>query len=163
MDFIKPLIVSDSLPEALAQIHDLRERLKVALTYNGKTLTEKIRVKLLATLDEMEREEIKHARDREQERLSRAKENFESAMNQRALALADANAAVARLANSVAQIVAGHAAATGAAKDAGAEPSNIKPDLQRLAQLVADALKPLAAMTEPSEVVPPSRTLSVAS
>lgn len=151
MDFIKPLIISDSLQDALAQISQLRERLKVALTYNGKQLTPKIRDKLLSTLDEMEREEIEHARDREKERLSRAKEKFDSAINQRAVALAEANAAASRLANSVAQLVAGHTAATEAAKDAGTEPSSIRPDIQKLAQLVAEALKPLATSTESAE------------
>lgn len=148
MQHFKPLIISDSLPDALAQIGQLRERLKVAYTYNGRPLTPKTRTKLLAMLDDMEQDEIKHAREREQERLSRAKEKFELAIVERATSLTEAASVTQALAVSVSRIASSHALALEAAHEAGSELPDIRADLQKLAQTAADALKPLSAIID---------------
>jgi hypothetical protein len=148
MQHFKPLIISDSLPDALAQIGQLRERLKVAYTYNGRPLTPKTRTKLLAMLDDMEQDEIKHAREREQERLSRAKEKFELAIVERATSLTEAASVTQALAVSVSRIASSHALALEAAREAGSELPDIRADLQKLAQTAADALKPLLAIID---------------
>jgi len=148
MQHFKPLIISDSLPDALAQIGQLRERLKVAYTYNGRPLTPKTRTKLLAMLDDMEQDEIKHAREREQERLSRAKEKFELAIVERATSLTEAASVTQALAVSVSRIASSHALALEAAREAGSELPDIRADLQKLAQTAADALKPLSAIID---------------
>lgn len=148
MQFIKPLIISDSLPDALAQIGQLRDRLKVAFTYNGRPLTPKMRARLMTMLDEMEQDEIKRARDREQERLSRATEKFAVVIKEREAGLAAAAAAARALAEGVAKIAASHAIALDAARETGSELPDIKVDVQKLAQAAAEALKPLAAITE---------------
>src|SRR5690348_1220617 len=148
MQHFKPLIISDSLPDALAQIGQLRERLKVAYTYNGRPLTPKTRTKLLAMLDDMEQDEIKHAREREQERLSRAKEKLELAIVERATSLTEAASVTQALAVSVSRIASSHALALEAAREAGSELPDIRADLQKLAQTAADALKPLLAIID---------------
>jgi dsRNA-specific ribonuclease len=145
---VTPLIVSDSLPEALAQIAELRNRLKGASTYNGQPLTPKMRDKLMATLDAMERDETKNARHREEERLSCAKETLDGAIKQRTAALTVATTAADWLADAIAKITSSHAAAVDAARAVGTELPDIKPNLQKLAQAIADALRPLAAITE---------------
>jgi|SRR5579863_120396 len=148
MQLVKPLIISDSLPDALAQIGQMRERLKVAYTYNGRPLTPKTRAKLLATLDDMEQDEIKHAREREQERLTRAKERLELAIIERSTSLAEATNAAQGLAVSVSRFTSAHARALEAAREVGSELPDTKADLQKLAQTAADALKPLSAIIE---------------
>jgi len=148
MQLFKPLIISDSLPDALAQIEQLRERLKVAYTYNGRPLTPKMRAKLLAMLDDMEQEEIKHAREHEQERLTRAREKFEVTIMQRANGLTEAANAAQNLAASVSKITSSHALALDAAREIGSDLPDIKADLQKLAQTAADALKPLSVIID---------------
>lgn len=145
MQLFKPVIISDSLPDALAQIGQMRERLKVAHTYNGRPLTPKTREKLLATLDDMEKDEIRHAREREQERLIRAKERLELAIIERTSNLAEAANAAQTLAANVSRFISAHARALEAAREVGSELPDTKADLQKLAQTVADALKPLSA------------------
>jgi hypothetical protein len=146
MQLIKPLIISDSLPDALAQIEQLRERLKVAYTYNGRPLTPRMRDKLLGMLDDMEQDEIKNAQVREQERLTRAKENLEVAIMRRATALTEASHAAKSLAASVSKIASSHAVALDAARQFGADLPDIKVELQKLGQTAAEALEPLAAI-----------------
>jgi len=148
MQLFKPLIISDSLPDALAQIGQLRERLKVAYTYNGRPLTPKMRVKLLAMLEDMEQDEIKHAQEREQERLIRAKEKLELAIIERTAGLIAAANAVKTLAENVSKIASVHAVAIDVAREASSELPDIKADLQKLAQTAADALKPLSAIID---------------
>lgn len=148
MQLFKPLIISDSLPDALAQIGQLRDRLRVAYTYNGRPLTEKMRVRLLAMLDEMEQEEIRSARDREQERLGRAKERLDVAIMQRASGMTEAANAAQSLAASVTKIATSHVLALDAAREVGSELPDIKGELQKLAQAAADALKPLSAIID---------------
>lgn len=148
MQLFKPLIISDSLPDALAQIGQMRERLKGAYTYNGRPLTPKTRAKLLATLDEMEQNEIKHAREREQERLTRAKEKLELAIIERSTSLAEATKATQGLAASVSRFRSAHARALEAAREVGSELPDTKADLQKLAQTAADALKPLSSIID---------------
>lgn len=148
MQLFKPLIISDSLPDALAQIGQMRERLKVAYTYNGRPLTPKTRAKLLAMLDDMEQDEIKHAREREQERLARAKERLELAIIERSASLAEATNAAQGLAASVSRFRSAHTRALEAAREVGSELPDTKADLQKLAQTAADALKPLSVITD---------------
>lgn len=148
MQLFKPVIISDSLPDALAQIGQMRERLKVAHTYNGRPLTPKTRAKLLATLDDMEQDEIKHAREREQERLTQAKERLELAIIERSTSLAAAANAAQTLAANVSRFTSAHAHALEAAREVGSELPDVKADLQKLAQSAADALKPLSAIID---------------
>lgn len=148
MQLFKPLIISDSLPDALAQIGQMRERLKVAYTYNGRPLTPKTRAKLLATLDDMEQDEIKHAREREQERMTRAKERLELSIAERTTSLAEATNATQSLAASVSRFRSAHARALEAAREVGSELPDTKADLQKLAQTAADALKPLSSIID---------------
>lgn len=148
MQLVRPLIISDSLPDALAQIGQLRERLKVAYTYNGRPLTPKTRAKLLAMLDDMEQDEIKHAREREQERLTRAKERLELAVIERTTSLAEATNAAHSLAASVSRFTSAHALALEAAREVGAELPDTKADIQKLAQTAADALKALSVIID---------------
>ena len=155
MQLVKPLIISDSLPDALAQIGQLRDRLKVAYTYNGRPLTEKMRTKLLATLDEMEQDEIRNARAREQERQTRAKEKLDVAVMQRTSGLTEAASAAQSLAAGVTKIANSHALALDAAHEVGTELPDIKGDLQKLAQAAADALKPLSVIIDGKELKRP--------
>lgn len=160
MQTVMPLIISDSLPEALAQISQLRERLRVASTYNGKLLTPKMRAKLMTTLDEMEQDELKHAREREQERLERAKGKLDSAIRQRTVALSEAAAAADQLARCIVEITTGHAAAIEAAREVKVELPDVTGDLQQLSNTVTNVLRPLDAIVNDMKAAVPSNGLS---
>jgi hypothetical protein len=148
MERVEPWIVAVSLDDALAQITELRARIKEAATHDGMALTSQMRANFLAMLDEIERDEVANARQLAEERLKRAKQLLESAVRQRAAALNEIGTATDWLADGISKVIKSNAAAIEAAREAGNDVPDIKGELRRLAQAVADALKPLAAVTE---------------
>lgn len=143
---VEPWILSVSLPDALEQITTLRARVKAASTYEGVHLTVQMRATFMAMLDEIEREEVTRARQREEERLRRAKHVTEDAIKQRSAALTEIATAIDWLSDGISKVLKNDTAAVDAAKEAGVEVPNIKPELQKLAQAGANALKSLSSI-----------------
>jgi len=146
---VAPWILSKSLPDALEQITTLRARVKNASTYDGVPLTTQTRATFMAMLDETELEEVANAREREEERLGRAKHVAEGAIKQRSAALTEIATAIDWLSDGISKVLTNDAAAIDAAREAGVEVPNIKAELQKLAEAGANALKPLTLIAEP--------------
>ena len=115
-----------------------------------------MRATFLAMLDEIEREEVTNARQREDERLRKAKQVAESAIKQRSAALTEIATAIDWLSDGVSKVLKNDAAAVEAAQEAGVEVPNIKAELQRLLQAAANALRPLTAIASASSPPPQS-------
>jgi hypothetical protein len=148
MDRVEPWIVSKTLADALEQIRVLRIRVKEATTYDGAPLTSPMRASFLTMLDEIERNEVISARQREEERLRRAKQRAEIAIKQRSAALTEIATAIDWLTDGVSKLLKNDIAAVDAAREAGTEVPNIKSELQKLAQAGADAIRSLTATAE---------------
>lgn len=156
MNRVIPWIVSKTLSDALEQIAALRNHVNAATTYDGMPLTSQMRATFLAMLDEIERDEVTNARQREDERLQKAKRVAESAIKQRSAALTETATAIDWLSDGVSKVLKNDAAAVEAAREAGVEVPNIKAELLRLAQAGANALRPLTAIASASSPPPQS-------
>lgn len=156
MHRVEPWIVSQTLSNALKQIAALRQRVNEAATYEGLPFTSQMRATFLAMLDEIEREEVINTRQRDEERLRRAKQVTESAIKQRSAALTEIATAIDWLSDGVSKVLKNDAAAVEAAREAGVEVPNIKAELLRLAQVGANALRPLTAIASASSPPPQS-------
>ena len=141
-----PWILSESLSDALAQIADLRKRIKDATMYDGGLLTAKVCEAFLAMLDEIERDEVINARLKEEDRVKRAKQRLESAIKQRATALVEMATAIDWLTDGISKLLKSHAAAVDAGREVGTDAPDIRTELQKLAQSITDALKPLSGI-----------------
>jgi hypothetical protein len=148
MQPVVPWIVAQSHSDALAQIAALRIRIKEASTYDGMPLTSNMRATFMAMLDEIEREEVSKAHQREEERLKRTKQILESALKQRAAALTEIATAAEWLVDGISKVLKSNAAAVEAAREAGMDVPSINGELRKVTQAVVDALKPLTAITE---------------
>jgi len=145
---VVPWIVSESLLDAREQIATLRVRVRESATYDRAPLTSQMRATFMAMLDEIERDEVANARQSEEERLKRVKQNFESATKQRAAALTEITTAIEWLSDGISRVQKSDVAARNAAREAGMDLPDIRPEIQKLVQAVSAALQPLKTLID---------------